>query len=354
MIFVLDYSIDELQRTPIGELHESVSELLRAHRLGYHLLVASRDVCAFLLSQLALSGPERATLGRIREQFTQTADLVRRSAWYISIRFHPANTILVAGSRIEISLDQVRRPQLLDRPAVVVEDTVSDGGFYDFVFHNLRDIEGVPPLSFEIFHGGGERSIAVLRSRIRDRRIACVVADKDVDSPLSRVPNKIRQMQVVGIEEGWPLSFVCFPPAKEIENLVPLDVLALLACAVERQNEIETLRRIEEYEIRGGVNRAEAFWHFFDVKRGLDAERLGRMTAEDRAWVEARMTSAALQPERRTMVGFGEQVIAQVLASNLACAKLRTSIRHPDWWNVFQDFVRDVIWICVGGNRQFT
>ena len=165
MIIHIGLSIAELGRLAGPRLGERVGELLRAHRLGNHLVIFDRIVARWIEENIELSPPLHATLTRIAHDYTQTGDLIRRCSDYIKVVADADGVVRRVGKAIEMSFDQLALPYVLDRTALVVEDLESDGKLFDFICHNLRDRVGAPPLAWEIVHGGGERTASVARQK---------------------------------------------------------------------------------------------------------------------------------------------------------------------------------------------
>jgi hypothetical protein len=314
----------------------------------------NREAADYLRQNVSLNDVEITTIGKLRSEFTQTADLIRRARVYLRIAALPTGTIRAVGSAIEVSLDQAARPSLYDRAVLVVEDEISDGGFYAFLFANLKDIMGVPSIQCEWLHGGGARTIDVARNRVRDRRIVTVVVDTDVFSPMCVEPSKIAELRSIAADEAWPLIFICPTPCKETENLIPLEIVTMLDCAGGRNAEIGTLISIDAKERKAKAEVREAYWLYFDVKKGVDHLYVAGLHAEAKAWTLTKLKHANIGPDDFEIAGFGNHVVPQLIRENAASARLRDCIRRRDWLHLFGDFIADTMWPCVGGTRQFT
>jgi hypothetical protein len=353
MIIHFDFSAAELAAAPQAVLEGCISEAIRAHRLGHHLLVINREASDYLRKNVSLNNVEITTIERLRSEFTQTADLIRRARVYLRIAALPIGTMRKIGNAVEVSLDQAIRPSLFEKTVLIVEDEISDGAFYQFLFANLRDIAGIPATQCDWVHGGGDRTIEVARNRVRDKRIVTVIVDTDVFSPVCSEPLKVSELKSVGRDEAWPLIFVRVTPCKETENLIPIEIVSMLDCAVERNEELVALREIEAKE-RTRSDPREAYWLYFDIKRGCDHLYLAGLHANAKTWTLDKLSHAGLGPEDFELRGFGNHVVPQVVRGNAACARLRDCIRRRDWLLVFGDFLADAMWPCVGGVRQFT
>jgi hypothetical protein len=354
MIIHFDFSIEELALAIPQQLRQFIAEGIRAHRLGMHVLVLDRAVADYLLTHIDLSDLERAAVQKLRGEFTQTADLVRRSKWHLKVRALPSDTKRVVGNGIEISLDLATNPDVFARTAIVVEDAISDGRFFEFLIQNLRDLFKIPSLQYEVIHGGGERTLEVARSKIEERRIVCVIVDTDKNAYVVPETRKIRALRRLVADRGWPLAFVCPTPCRETENLIPLEVFRILECANGRAATFSTLESIEFLE-RSGVNIDGLFRLYFDFKLGVSSHSIDRMNGEDeKAWVLERLQKAGVDTQDFALLGFGEQIITQVMRANHACARLRSEVRQRVWLETFGEYISEIMWLCVGGVKQVT
>ena len=351
MIIHLDLSVAELDRLVGPRFGERLSELLRAHRLGNHLVVFDRVVGRWIDEHVELSSPMRATATRIAHDYTQTGDLVRRCSDYIRVIARPEGTVRRAGRAIEMSFDELTSPYVLDRVALVVEDLESDGKLYDFLCRNLRDRLRAPPLAWEIFHGGGERTALVARHKVDDRRIVSVVADSDLYWPSRDISAKHATLIRVVPEQDWPLYFVFTPPCREAENLLPWRTVALLPSAVQRISSLDVALKIHEAESEADVLCHQRCWLHLDLKEGFVLEKLPE---DAREWIAAQLGHARISLEEFEFEGFGDRIFAQVFANGAILAVLRDEIRTREWWEMFGEFVTRLTWIGAGGPRQFT
>src|SRR4051812_24295084 len=100
MLFHLDSELHDLDACDSSLRDEALRALLRAHRLGDHVVVISREVCKHLLAQADLSRAECAILERIGLEFTQKAELPRIATTYV--RVSPRKTVAPDGRAISV------------------------------------------------------------------------------------------------------------------------------------------------------------------------------------------------------------------------------------------------------------
>lgn len=354
MIIHFDFSAAQLATVPKALLEGCIYEAVRAHRLGYHLFIINREAADYVRHNVTLNAAERTMIEKLRSEYTQTADLVRRAGKYVRIAPLPTGTMRTAGRAVELSIDQAIRPTLYEKTIVVAEDEITDGAFYSFLMNNLRDVIGAPPLQCEWMHGGGDRTANIAELRIREKRIVCVLLDTDALSPACPEPQKVSFLRRLAVNESWPLIFINPTPCKETENLIPIDIVEMLDCAQERADELTVLRNIDARERAAAVNMNDSYWLYFDVKNGVASDKVATQHLDAQVWTVAKLALGIADLSNFQISGFGNHVVPQVMRENVVCARLRQLIRQREWFHLFGDFVADLMWPCVGGVRQFT
>jgi len=351
MILHFDFSIPDLERLDRSLLRDGLVELLRVHRCGYHLLIFNRNVGGWIKGNLDLPASAVAMVDRISSNFTQTADLIRRATDYIRIALFEQSTIQKNGRAVEMSLDQVVAPHVLERSLLLIEDIESDGKLYAFLLQNLKDKLNVPPLKWELMHGGGDRIRAVAKEKLSDRRIIAAIVDSDLRGPSAQRCSKEEGLCRVASENSWPLLFSFVPPCREAENIIPWSILALTPVAVDRRSDLDVCLVVAEAESRVNMPEHESVWLYLDLKEGHRHEKLSKLQA---GWLEERLLLANIAAGDFAFVGFGEKIMSQVFASNAILAELRRAIRSDDWMRVFGEFFIRLAWIFAGGRVQYT
>ncbi|WP_262049079.1 hypothetical protein [Bradyrhizobium sp. Bra78] len=351
MLFHLDL-VEQLAAVDRGVLGAAIADLIRAHRLGDHLVVVSRDSASWLQAHVDLSARDTAMLSRISQGYAQTGDLRRRAKIYVDIVAGAPRRISQAGNSIQVSIELLVRYRLLERPLLLVENMDSDGDLYEFLFENHCDLHHGSSVSFDRQHGGGADLAMVFERLARNTKIVCAIVDSDRASP--DAPNlKLAQLERLKQQLNWPLCFPTSPPAHEAENLVPLPIVMNLPSGV--RNPTNTiLLRVSQEEISNGHPLAEQFWLFFDVKEGSTPQKFGRMTENDQAWIISKAKLANIDPSEHSVAGYGDRVIGQVFAENKFKSELRKETRHPNWRDVFAGFLDEIIWVFLAGRKIIT
>jgi hypothetical protein len=182
MLFYCDLT-SELRTLHEDTLSEAFSELLRAHRLGHHLVVITRESATWLEEHVHLSIPDGAMLRRVAQTYSQTGDLPRRAAVFVRLCANRDSNLTVNGKTVNISIEGLLRYRLLDKVALVSENQAFDGCFYEFLLRNHCDLHSCSPISFDLHHGGGPDTVRVFGALVNDRRIVCGIFDSDRNTP---------------------------------------------------------------------------------------------------------------------------------------------------------------------------
>lgn len=86
MIINFCYNLDQIQSLRQPVLDHGLRELLRAHRIGHHVLILPRSIAQWLLDAADLNEIDRSTVFRLQREYAQTADLPRRASVIISLQ----------------------------------------------------------------------------------------------------------------------------------------------------------------------------------------------------------------------------------------------------------------------------
>jgi hypothetical protein len=319
-----------------------LSELLRAHRNGFHLVVIERDAADYLLEHVAFSGSDRALLQRLRQQFTQNGRLHERATIYLEV--HTLGDAIIRTDRcFKIPINMIDSVTFGSPSQFLTEDANHDAKVIRFILSNVRDILGAPTFSFVDEHGGGASTLQRYTSALVARKIGICVMDTDRRSPLAEICSITKRAMAARDRSGWPLFDVAALPCRELENIIPHGVVMMLDSA-EGCEWNRIIPRIEDWETVGRKSEKEAFWLFFDVKQGLSHIDLEAFSPSEIAWVEPRIGASGRLSGEWAYPGYGERVVAQMMQNNQALDALRKAIRRSDWKDVFKSYFNNIIW----------
>jgi hypothetical protein len=351
MLINLRCTVDELDACNLQRRDEAIRGLLRAHRLGDHVVVISRELCRHLLNVADVSKSDRAMLERLAHEHTQKADLVRKAPQYIHVCPIP---IVSDGRSIPITFEQLVSTRILDRAILLVENIRRDGLLYGELINAHYDLHHCPFPSYEAMHGGGADIGAVFVEQIRRQRIVCGIVDTDRSSPDSTSMTKLDALGRIARQMNWPLAFAATPPCREAENCLPIDLMMSLQSGKTNPSNSHYLK-IADHEASEGYDISRSFWLFVDLKEGLNKESINKLTdPKDREWLSEKLTTIGIDIELETLSGFGSKVFDQLATHNQHIAELRRTTRCTAWREIFSEFLDFLLWIFVGGRRVVT
>ena len=336
-------TVEELETLEPETLELPLSELLRAHRNGFHLVVIERNTAEFLIHKVSLSGSDKALLKRLHQQFTQNGRLHERAPVYIEVNVG-GDAIKKEGRCFRVPLNFIGANTFGAPSQLLTEDANYDAKLINFILRSVRDVSGAPTFSFVEEHGGGASTLQRYISGLCGKKIGICIMDTDRKSPFADICGITKQAITARGESNWPLFDVVPLPCHELENVVPHTVVSTLNCAAgcEWNSKIP---RIENWERLGRKSENEAFWLFFDVKRGLSHVDVELLSEKEVAWVQPRLNVLGTLPAGWTYPGYGKSVVAQLLDNNRALDAFRKAIRHSAWQRIFVQYFVNIIWV---------
>lgn len=354
MIIHFDYTINQVETLEPALLQEVVAELMRSHRYGHHLVVINRPVASWLLENLDLSDKDKASLAQIERDYTQTADLVRRCQICIRLREVQEPYVVRCSKFVDIDIRLISKPYILDRVVLVFEDATTDGKLYSILFELLRSKIGAPAISWEPTHGGGSRTIEIAEEKAKEKRIVCALIDTDLKSPSSNKNSKISQIERISDDLGWPLVLATTPSCREIENMIPYEIVKLLPCAASNKS-MSDIETILKYDDNTNCDLLYRFWMYFDVKDGLDGGEVEEWKNGDAVeWIKMKMSAVTANTSNLKLQGFGSNVVGQLVANGSIHGQLRRAVHSNKWWSYFGDYFSFLMWVCSSSRKNFT
>ena len=333
--------LSELNFQQISEevLNASFLELIRAHRLGYHLLVLERPTSEFLLSKLDLNRRDRAILQRIALEYAQTGKQHLSASVYIDV--DAGHSIRRAGNCISLPISFVDHGLVGHETALVVEDDETDRELYTFILNEIKRSAGLLSYRADVRHGGGEGIVGVFRRLIADRRIVVALLDEDKKSP--HHPTSLKAKRLRHASDSYVLSDVICPPCHEVENLIPNNIVFSLPCAVGCAW-TSLFASIEASEAGATTATADRYWLYFDIKRGLTPGRLAGIPNPSRGWIMNKLAPVQLPNSDENDNGFGSNVVSALFESAGSLAAFRRELARRDWKDHFFPSFLNVIW----------
>jgi hypothetical protein len=357
MLIYFDYDVNSLVASDTRLLASAMSELLRAHRLGLHLLAVRPPEVKWIIERIGsdLKADELAILRQIGHEYSQTAALITQATRLLVVRPLAGRPEAVSNREVVIGLKDIERSRLLEEVVLVVEDSASDGILYKHMLRWLAETLSIPVRPPIIVHGGGSRISKVFEEYVDDGRNVCVISDSDKDSARSPDSIKLRKLKNLPINKHWPIAVVLVPNCREVENIIPYEIARSLVKDPIQLSSILALECIQRAEASLKIAACDHFWLFFDIKKGLNDRSLRKIKCEyARPWLEEKIRLANLKPEEFSIAGFGDNIVNQVFASGRATNDLRKIFKAADWWKTFGSFSHDLMWTCLAKPRQIT
>ncbi|MDZ4057556.1 MAG: hypothetical protein U1D69_11475, partial [Polynucleobacter sp.] len=145
MLIKIALTAIELSAFDQAALEAAVSELLRAHRLGFHLLVISRESADYL-ANLDLGAQNKALLRKLYAEFTQTGALHKKASVYLNLS--AGDNFSINGNAVDTPLKFITHENIGSPADILLEDASNDGFIVDFVLRNIGDVLRLPRVSF--------------------------------------------------------------------------------------------------------------------------------------------------------------------------------------------------------------
>ncbi|MDR6667247.1 hypothetical protein [Rhizobium sp. 1399] len=352
MIFDLLATAHDFASADQSKLTDLVCELLRAHRRGHHLLIIPRAECDWLADNLDLNSKERATLSRIRHDFTQAGGLRNKALVRVSIEIAHKSGPVSDGNRIVVGLLDAATFDLTERAQLIVEDSQYDGKLYQAILDAVKNNVQAPAVGFEIRNGGGQSAYQVWKQQIDAKRLTCLLVDSDRDHYDQDEKSEVKRARVDAERAQWPFAWALCLPCREIENLVPFSILEQLPFALDKAAQLHALRRIEETEIAGGVPVEQRFSHYYDMKNGLGDRPLDERLPENVVlWWEGKIAHGGNRP---CYTGFGGHIIRHLLEHTPCLQGFLRYVKSESWWNIFGELFALVLWVGFAPRRNAT
>jgi hypothetical protein len=292
-----------------------------------------------------LSERELATLERISQDFTQTADLRRNAFVFVELQGHNTTGFILNGNAIQMALDQIIKYRVLEKSILLVENAATDGMFYQFLIENAHYGPRYANVSFDLGHGGGTTLEMEFRRLANEKRVFAAIVDSDRNSPLAE-NIKLHRLVCIKAQAGWPICFATSPPCREAENVIPMDLAMKLPSGLGNGSN-RYLLAIADAEIVAGHVLGHQFWLFFDLKEGLTGERIEQLEGNEKGWIEAKLRLIGLDLDQVSLGGYGDRMFAQLSAENRFWDELRKLTRERRWGDIFDIFLTELIWCFI-------
>lgn len=329
-----------------------VSDILRARRMGTHLIVIDRRLST-RLQQLDLSQSDRAILNRLGHEFTQTGSLHRFSPNYIRVSNSANATASRLGAAFIVPLTYLRDTRLLDFPVLLVENLDSDGWLLSMCMKVSAECFRRGPLSFDLAHGGGDDIHKVLSHLIRAGRAVHAVVDSDRNSPHPTTIGKMKRLERVIGASNSILARASALPCREAENLIPSRIVVQTPAALGKQ--LNTIAiEVEDAETASGTPHHDRYWSYVDLKNGLNPAKFLAMTEDEQEWITSKLLLAGEDATASDFDGYGNTLVPQIRDNGSLAGQLRAALKGSEWREAFAGFFDPVCWFFLGTTKVIT
>lgn len=230
--------------------------------------------------------------------------------------------------------------------ALVLENGINDGGFYNFIFDHLKNIGSLPDYRFDAINGGGDPTSQHFQEQIDNERVVVCVVDTDQKAPAGRKSstcNKVIAKQRRNEGNFVGASFTTI--VREIENFIPYHILTSMDCYKEKVVPIQISQAISSSN-----NMPEPYWYYFDIKYGLNVaeikqkEEEGSFSPETASWVRSLFSCSEEVYTGIAFEGFGSKVIQNFMkCRNSRIAYIRF-LTESECGRMFVDFFTKILW----------
>ncbi|MNE00019.1 hypothetical protein D3C80_924140 [compost metagenome] len=348
--WLYDSILEEIRDT--ARLQLVTAEILRSHRFGHHLVVIDRKLAIFL-NKLEISGEDKAMLNRLAGDYTQNGNIHLQAAVYIDIINSLTNEISRDPKSYSMSLGYVLNSRVLEPTTLLLENLHNDGWLYDEIFKYVATKNRLISFKYTGTHGGGDDIPNILSAVIGEGRIALTLIDSDAAAPSSRPKDKLSRLKQVSQSVNPEISHIQSLPVREIENLIPLEVILKLPCAANNSTN-EVLLRIRDHEINNEHPLMDHFCLYFDYKVGIPIPRPGQLDDEETRWIRDKLRIGGIILGDEVVSGYGSTIVNQLRNANALTAAFHERIRHKDWVNRYLEFFSNLIWYFVSARRLVT
>ncbi|WP_417274302.1 hypothetical protein [Celeribacter halophilus] len=343
MLIYLDSTVDQLAAENPVEIEELISELLLASIYGRHLILLDRAICDWAKDSLNLGGREIAQLDRLKALYSQRGTLPQTALSYLKVE--TGETLLTEisphkysiGHRAFLDANYVRDSNLL------IEHIENDGEMLKIILREASRRHPAPTYAFQALHGGGADIAACLRVEIPKRHVVVSIADSDKVAPNDKTSVTKRNLEREAERQTF-VGMVCETPCKEAENYIPLTILRThqqqLCPEFSSIDSLETL--IQNQDVAG---KSDCLWLFFDLKKGIQAEKLDRIQNPPvAAWLAQKYQLGGRRFSDIEISGFGDGILRQFLDCGEAIKDFVKFMKTPYWATHFADFFDLVLW----------
>ena len=351
MLIYLNVTVDQIAAAESKEVERLISGLLQASSNGTHLVVIERKVCDWAKLHLDFNNRELAQLDKLKELYTQRGGLPAIARSILEVEVGSMQLVEYAPHKYRVGHQPFLNGSYLEAARLLVEHIENDGDMLELILREMRRRHPVQSYNLLRLHGGGADIATCLKIEIPHRRVVVCVVDSDKVAPCD-TPSATKRKLDREAEKQTFVGMVCETPCKEAENYIPLDTLKRHKKRICPEyvcfDELENL--VKGQTVAG---TSDCFWLFFDLKRGVEADKLDTFTAPPIAdWLHERYQLHDNKFSDVHITGFGDAILRQFLNCGEAVKDFIAFMKTPYWQTHFADFFDLIYWYFAAENRS--
>jgi hypothetical protein len=350
MLIFFNATVDQVLAEEPEEVELLISNLLHASTSGAHLIIIDRKVCSWAKENLDFNGREQAQLDRLRESYTQRGTLHLSARVILEVEVGSTQLVEHAPHKYRIGHRPFLNGRYFEASRLLVEHIENDGDMLKLILSETRRRHLISSYDYLLLHGGGADIAACLRVEIPEQRVIVSVVDSDRVAPCDTSSATKRNLDREAAKQTF-VGMVCETPCKEAENYIPLGILNAhsqrLCPEYAYLNELEQL--VEGQSVLGP---SDCFWLFFDLKRGVEAGKLGAVSIIPVAdWLRQKYQLGDDGFSDIQITGFGDGILRQFLSCGEAVKDFVAFMKTAYWRTHFGDFFDLIYWYFVAEKK---
>lgn len=348
MLIKIDMEPAEVEALTSSERESLFSEILRSSRYGFHRIVISRALADWVGENVSLNSIEKARLRKLRANYTQVAEQVKKSQFLVIVVGGANVQFLDSGRIVEIGCRWPNFKNILQRSLLLVENANSDGEVFRLILgHEARRL-CFGEISFELANGGGASISKELERFVGEGRCVVCICDTDMKVPNGAKSDTCKSM-LRQAENLQHIGLAIGTPGAEIENFIPLSIIE----EIYGHNKIKECQELEKIvKNQGDCVSGDCFWLYFDIKEGF-GKMLPHFNTQDKIeWISRKLKVEPNELDKISISGFGDDVIERFMKNPTLLGKFHQFSRSSYWETHFSEWILRVLWIFCGDKEQ--
>ncbi|WP_170468127.1 hypothetical protein [Ruegeria arenilitoris] len=331
-------------------MEELLTEVARSSRCGNHIFVLQRKLAKFASEQECLADLHRAEFRKLSQAAAQNFSLLSKAAGYVEIKIGDQFQTNTRENSWTVGHRKLLHGRLLEKPRLILEDAHSDGEVYALVLGKGTVVGREMQIEFDACHGGGNQTFRRLREQVQAGAVSICICDNDMLAPGSARSETFNKAETEANKCEFVGGFFN-PPYREIENLIPIEILRECYPRVSPKRLDKLQKLIADQD---EVEQGDCLWLYFDVKEGVEGEKLIEKcpNSASQNWLASKYTNGDIGCLTDvSFPGFGDSVVSTLLDSGPALKEFHKFLRSDYWAQHLQPFFEQIAWYLVGEKK---